>query len=286
MMLHGQRVFFSDNGVLTDYTRELNDFRTGSFTMALTAAEDYLYVGSDFPFNNQYFQLSAFGVVPSVVGVELWSGEADGWKSAVDILDFTSTGGVAFNKSGHITWKRDRDEPWIREDESTDVTGLITGPLVYRFYWMRFKWSVDFTATLTHIGNKFSNDDELYSLYPDLDNQNMRDQWDRGSPSGTKTSWDEQAFIAADAIITELKSGNIVLSDSQLMDFEMFRTASVHKTAEIIYGGMGRPSQEDRVSAKTSYNESIDFKNFRVDRNKDANLSDAEKATSITFMSR
>lgn len=285
-MLNGQRVFFSDNGVLTDYTRELNDFRKGSVSLSVTAAEDYLYVGSDFPFNNQFFQIETANTVVSSVSMELWSGEGDGWKPAIDPLDFTSSAGKSFGQSGHITWKRDRDEGWLREDESTDVTGLITGPLIYRFYWMRFKWDADFSATLTHIGNRFSNDDELYSLYPDLDNQNMRDQWDRQNPSGTKLTWDEQSFIAADAIINDLKSGNIMLSDSQLLDFEIFRDASIHKTAEIIYGGMGKSSQEDRNSAKTSFKDALNFKNFRIDRNRDANLSDAEKSTSITFMGR
>lgn len=286
-MLNGQRVFFSDNGVITDYTRQLNDFRsTDKATIGYVAGEDHLYIGSDYPFNNQFVDLSAVNAAASVMNIKLWAGENEGWKDAVDIIDFTSSSGVSLSNAGHFTWKRDRDEPWSREDESTDVVGLETAPLIYGFYWIRLSWNANITTTISYIGNRFSNDDELYSLYPDLNNQTMRDQWDRGNPSGTKTTWDEQSFVAADAIIRALKTGDIVVSDSQLMDFEIFKDASIHKTAEIIYGGMGRASQDDKVNAKTSYKDAINIKNFGVDLSRDGNLSRAEKATSATYMRR
>ena len=285
-MLNDQRVFFSDNGVLTDYTRHLNDFRSANFAMTYVAGEDYLYVGSDYPFNNQYFDISVSNAVGSIASVSLWSGQGSGWKPALDVIDFTSTAGASLNVGGHITWKRDRDEAWVRQDKSTEVTGLETSPVIYGLYWVRIAWTVGITSTIDYIGNKFSNDDQLYSLYPDMNNQSMRDQWEQGAVSGTKASWDEQCFVAAQAIITDLKSGNILVSDSQLMDFEIFTLPSIHKTAEIIYRGMGKAYAEDRISARDSYKEAIDLKNMRVDRSGDGNLSRAEKSSSLTFMGR
>jgi hypothetical protein len=254
------------------------------------ASNDYLYIGSPWPFNAQYIDVdpTAANATPSVAQVELWSGEGDGWKPAIDVIDYGSVGGASLAQSGHITWTRDRDESWVRQDKSTEVDDLGANvPLIYNFFWMRIRWSVTVSAIgLRYVGNRFSIDDELFSLYPDLNNQTLMDQWEQGSASGTKTDWAEQAYVAAEAIIRDLKAGNIIKADSQILDWELFRNASIHKTAEIIYGGMGRAFADDRIAARNSYKESLDIKHFRIDLNQDANLSRAEQSTSTTFTRR
>lgn len=288
-MRHDQRVFFHDvdGGIFTDYTRELNDFRSGSFTLNFSAGQDFLYIGSDYPFNAQYFDITTPNATGSVAEVDLWAGQGTGWKAAIDVIDYTSVAGASLGNSGHLTWVRDRDEGWVRQDKSTEVSGLENAPLIYQFYWMRLKWTVNLSnVAIAYLGNRFSTDDELYSMYPDLNNQTMRDQWEQGSVSGTKTNWNEQSYIAAEAIIRDLKAGDILVSDSQIMDFELFRNASIHKTAEIIYGGMGRAFADDRIAARNDYKESLNTKHFRIDLNRDGNLSTAEKARSTTFTRR
>lgn len=281
-MLHDQRIFFSDNGSLTDVTKELNDFRSGSFAMSYTTGEDYLYIGSDWPFNSKFFEITGTAnAITAAASVEYWGGENDGWKSALDILDFSDSGGASLAQSGHITWKRDRDEAWVLQDKSEEIPelSLITG--IYRFFWLRISWDQSFTATLAHVGNKFSSDDELYSIYPDLSNAGLKTQWEAG-----KTDWNEQTYVAAEEIVRDLKSGGIIHSASQLLDFELFRNPSIHKTAELIYTGMGKAYAEDRNAARDRYKESIDRKNFRVDLNRDANLSRGEKQVSTVFSRR
>jgi hypothetical protein len=288
-MRHDQRVFFEDGdgAVFSDFTRQLNDFRSGDLNLFISSGQDYLYIGSDYPFNAQYFEITAGNSTESFAEIDLWGGQNDGWKPAIDVIDYTSESNASLAKSGHITWTREREESWVQQDKSIEVLGLENAPLIYNFYWSRFKWSANLSNIgIRYIGNRFSTDDDLFSLYPDLNNQTMRDQWEQGSVSGTKTTWSEQSFIAAEQVIRDLRSGGILVSDSQILDFEAFRNPSIHKTAEIIYGGMGRAFAEDRIAARNSYKESLDIKNFRIDQNKDANLSRYEKRISTTYTRR
>ena len=284
MSRHTQRSFYSDNGILTDITIPTNDYRRDSATvLAWEGANDYLYVGADWTFNGLHFDLSALNTNPSIVTVELWSGVNNGWMPAVSVLDYTNIGGISLARNGHITWDRDPDEPWHRESESQDIAELASGPDLRSFYWMRFSWSADLTAGLTfdHLGFKFSNDDDLYSFYPELNNTRLLTQWETG-----KTSWDEQSFMAADILIRDLKKQNVIDFRGQMLDFELWKDAAIHKTAEIIFAGMGSPRNEERQAAAGSYEMSKNLKQPRVDLSADARLTQAEKVKNKGFMRR
>lgn len=282
-----QRPIYYDDGVLDDQTINLNDFRAGSFAMTHVSADDYLYIGTDFPFNSKYFDITTANATTASLVMQQWNGSE--WESLVDILDFTDTSGVSFAKSGYITWKTDENESgWSRvvdtREEETDF--LLTSAVIFRMYWMRMRWSADITATINYIGHKFCNDDELYSIYPDFNNQILRDRWEQGSVAGTKTDWKEQELIASNAIIRDIKSGNIIISDNQILDFELFKDACIHKTAEIIYGGMGSSHRDDETQARKAYLEARQVKRYNVDGNSTGNLDGSEKIKSTGFMRR
>lgn len=279
-----QRALFDDNGTLKDVSVEFNSYVSGELTMSYVAGEDYLYVGSDLPFNQKYFDLGeTVNSVVSALTVELWNDGA--WDAAVDVLDRTaSEAGASLSRSGYISWMVDPDKGWMREAESEDVTGL-EGTKIYDLYWARFSWSATMTAgvALKHLGHKFSEDEDLYGQYPDLRQQALKTAFNGGDAS--KTDWNEQAFIAATSIVEDLMARGVIVHGSQLLDHRRFRMASVHKTAEVIYRGLGRSEEKVSDIAK-QYRTAMNMKKFWIDLNRDAKLSEAEKRSSTVFMTR
>ena len=272
-MISDQRIFFSDNGTLTDYSTALCDFRSLSVSLPFVAAEDYIYIGSFLPFNHKWVEVNTVNDQASSVTVDIWF--QDSWKPAVDIIDETSLGGITLAQSGIVRWVTDRDYSWENEVDSFDVSGLETTE-IYQMYWCRLGFSDNLNAltSLKYVGQKFANDIDLYSFYPDLNDSNIKLAFASG-----KTSWDEQHFQSARIIVSDLKRANIVISGSQVLEPDLFIDAGVHKCAEIIYGAMGKAYKDDLALARDRYKESININFLSVDRNRDGRLSLSERFT-------
>lgn len=281
-MQPGQRVIFSDNGVLSDITVQMADPLERSFTVSINAAQDALYIASSVPFNHKWIDLgSTKNSVDATVSVELWNNGQ--WQSAVDILDYTLSGGKTFSRSGVIQFATDIETGgWTRERLSADVTG-IESMSIYEMYWMRLKWSANLTASIpiTYIGNRFSDDVDLYAEYPDLNNSAMKTAWETG-----KTTWDDQHALAADYIVQQLISGSIIWDRAQIMDWLLFKPAAVHKTAEIIYGGFGPQMAENKKMARSSYESAMNLRYFNIDKNGDGTASEYERMQTTQEMRR
>lgn len=279
-MLSNQRIFFNDNGTEIDYSVALNNFRTTSATINYTLSEDHLYIASDLPFTSRYFFVSTANDVASVIKVEIWWNNE--WVEAVDVIDGTAVSGKSFGQSGIVQWKTPLLKGWGMEQDSEDVDG-ITKVGVYNCYWCRFSWSASLkvTTALKYIGFKFSDDTQLTDYYPDLKNTNLMTAFETG-----KTNWDEQTFAAGEDIIRRLRSGNIVRSPNQILNYEIFLEPSIHKTASFIYSGIGRAYKEDAEKADKKYIDTMKMNYFDVDLDADGVLSATEKTDSARFFTR
>lgn len=276
--MHHQRVFFSDNGTLNDLTLNLNDFRSGTEVIDLVAAEDYIYVASFLPFNHKQFDVGVVNETSTTVSVDIWDGSD--WEPAQDVIDRTSVGGVSLAQDGVISWTPDPDKYWNREYESTDITGL-SGTRIYEMFWVRFKWSADFTPTMSlqFIGQKFANDSDLYSIYPDLNNTSLQAAFASG-----KTDWNEQHYIAAEHIVRDLKKNHSIISSSQILDFDLFEETSIHAAAMVIYWGLGQFERHDNAKAK--YTENLKQGFLNLDVNGDGRLEPVERIITQGFLTR
>jgi len=279
-MLTNQRVIFDDDGTENDLSVDLNDFRGSAVTFDYVAADDKLYVGSDLPLNHLWIEIETANDAASVASVEIWYN--NDWIAAVDVLDHTAAAGVSLAQSGIIQWKTNRDKGWDREQDSEVVTG-ITKVGIYDYYWLRINFSADLNALteIKHLGHKFATDAVLYTYYPDLNNANIKTAFASG-----KTDWKDQHFMAAENIIFDLKKSDIIISPSQILDYEIFEKPAVHKIAEIIYRGMGRAYNENRENARKEYNENFNQTFFNIDLNRNANLSDRERRQRAGFIGR
>ena len=277
-----QRIIFSNNGVLTDLSITLNDADEGTYVPGIVAAEDYLYVASPMPFNHKWFQLgTVVNAASSAIAVHLWHDNA--WQAAADVMDYTSTSGATLAKSGVVQFRPEIESGgWTRQRLSSEVTG-IEALEIYNMYWVRFSFSQNLTAgtVLKYVGQRFSKDTDLYAEYPDLNNTVLLSNWASG-----KTTWDDQHALAANRIIQKLISSNIIYDSNEILDWELFTEASVHKTAEIIYAGLGPSMLENRKIAIEKYDKAINMSYFNADKNGDAVLDDYEKRRTTAEMSR
>lgn len=279
-MIDYQRILWNDNGTEKDISVELNEWRSGTVNLPIASADDYIYIGCDLPFNHKYIEVQTANDQASAVSIDMWF--SNDWEPAVDVIDRTESSGRTWAVSGIIEWKTNRLKGWDREQDSEDVTGVSAVGL-YDLYWIRLSFSGDLAAgtVLSYIGNKFSSDATLYDYYPDLNNSNLKEAFETG-----KTTWDDQHFIAAEMIVRDLKSRSIVMSQNQILDYEKFREPAVHKVAELIYWGLGRQFEDNRLLARGYYNDAMNVKFFNVDLNRDANLSEIEKTISTGYMTR
>lgn len=271
-MILDQRVLFNS----TDISQEVNDYRTGVAAFAYTTG-GYLYIGSVLPFNNLWIELGTVNAVAATVSVDLWF--SNSWVSAVDVLDWTN----GLMQTGRVQWTTDINKSWDLEQYSKDVSGLPSTSNIYNMYWMRMSWNANLTGgtTIKYIGQKFSDDSQLYSFYPDLNNSTVKTSFAAG-----KTDWTEQHYMAAEHIIRDLRKGGIIIARGQIMDYAMLVDASCHKVAEIIYQAFGEPYFEQLKQARASYKEASQVKFFNVDRSGNGRLDDIERCHSTSFVTR
>jgi hypothetical protein len=283
-MLRNNRVLFYNGGSFEDLSIALSDIHAQTKVIDFTAPNDYIYIGSDFPFNHRYFDLSVVNAVAATLSIDIWDGNS--WVPVVDIMDETAVAGVPLAQSGTISWQVDLDESsWNYDDTNEmDNSGLTTGPKIFKLYWIRMKYSATLTATtaLRYVGHRFSEDAALESEYPELAGSAIKTAWKAG-----KTDWKEQTLLAGEYIVQDLRGvKDLITSASQILDWRQFEKASIHKTAEIIFRGMGDDYLDQRKDANIEYKKALAVGKFNVDLNLNANLEEVEKTTSRTYATR
>jgi len=269
-MFFDQRFILSDNAVLSDKSAELSDFRSGTTTLAIVAAEDALYVGSALPWCARYIEIGVANTNNSTLSVEYYH-TTNTWKAAVDLVDLTAAGGKSLAQSGYIRFQRDLDYSWSSLDDSEDI---LPGTRIYNMYWLRLKWSADLSGTtsLKYIGHKFSNDEMLYEKYPDLNQTQLKEQFEAG-----KTNWDDQHYAASQEIVSDLMNRDMILSQDQILDPWKFQYAAVHQVAKNIYHAFGQPYLENKKEAMAAYKTELNSRYKHIDINLDAVLEPSEK---------
>jgi hypothetical protein len=281
-MILNNRIIWDDGGTLKDLSAKLNNIHESGQIVNFESG-DALYIGSDLPFNHRYFEVVSVNSNASIISVSLWDGTQ--WNSAVDLLDQTSTAGVALSKSGHVSWVKPKNKQWVRQDtdSGSGITGL-SSLVIYNLYWAKITFSanVSGTTSVRFIGQKFSDDNDLKTLWPDLVRADAYAQW----PSQPKTNWDDQHFEASEYVIRALKRKGQLISSSQILNWEIFREASAHKCAELIMNSMGKDWAEPRDKAAKYFNEAIELWLFDIDKDSDTILDDHEKTVSSVVIRR
>jgi hypothetical protein len=274
------RAIYSNNGVLTDISTKLANYHNGTFTLVdFVAAEDYLYIGNVVPFNHFYLKMGTASVASTTMSIDYWGGNT--WNSVVETIDETE----GLTQDGYVTFVPDRDSGWTEGDtngQGQSITGL-TSVTIYDKYWIRVSLNNDLTdnAVISWIGNKFSDDNDLGSEFPDLVRASVITAFEAG-----KTDWEEQHVRAAEVIISDLIKKKIIFAKGQILDRNTFMLPSISKVSEIIYNAFGDDYEKNKKASKDEYTARIDKSIYDVDNNLDGELTPNEMGTRQGFMSR
>jgi hypothetical protein len=146
-------VIKSDNGAFLNVTNAAADFTRDNFLFTMVAAEDYIYVGLDKPFNALYVEFVTPNINPADLTVEVYNGSS--WVTASpddETNGFTRSGFIFFDKSAMLKTSVNANER----------------------YYVRLVPSVDTTAmSFRGINMIFADDSDMVSEFPEILNSNL-----------------------------------------------------------------------------------------------------------------
>lgn len=273
-MFINNRVILKDNTVFTDLSGLLSDPHAGPKALAIVAAQDALYVGSDMPFNNRFFMVQTKNAIAGTVAVAIWDG--DSFVACEDLQDMTSVEGVPFARSGLIRWDLPDDTGWAKVADSTEITDLASAGFKSKAqYWAKITFSAAFVFELQYVGFRFARDADLKTYHRDLLSPDIMKAFNGGAPM---QDWDTVHIQAAEEIIQWLRRKEIIVSPNQMLDPEAFTAAAAHKLAEMAWSTL---RNEERMEfARDKFKEAISMVVYPVDQSGNGRLSSAEKTES------
>lgn len=280
-----KRFIYSDNGTIKDFSTELSDYHENSAVIDYTTAEDYLYIGSELPFNSLYFKVDSQNSIASSIKIEYWDGS--NFIEMVEVKDETSVGGVPFSRSGHINWVPDKNYTWTDEDtvdtsdqENIDGLGSVT---IYDLFWLRVSFSASLTVSteLSWLGPKFCTDNDLKGEYTMLANTTFINNYEVG-----KTTWERESILASEMCVESLIDMAVIYSGDQLLERGKLRDSCVSKVAEIVFNNLGDDYIDDTKKARLEYKSRIKKRSYRVDKNANGMLDKREKGLTVGGLHR
>ena len=279
------KIIFSDNGTLIDHSANIEDYFSSATVIDYTKDEDYIFVGSELPFNSIYVDVSVPNDIASAIKVEYW--ETSRWRSMVEVIDETMTSGKSLSQSGHITWVPDRLYGWGKDDTVTssgteEVTGL-GDVTIYDLYWIRLSFSETITATtaLKWAGQTFCSSDDVEGEYRLFANTTFKTNYE-----ASKTSWDKEIVLASRLLVDDIISKGSIISGNQLLKRRLLRDACVSKVAELVFKNLGDDYKDDYERAQKEYSARLTRNNYGADLNNDAIVDPNEKGVQTGVLYR
>lgn len=211
------RVFYSDNGTLSDKTETLRTWGSPNFTFSWVGAEDALYIGRPHKFSNFYVAMTTPSVLTPVMTAYYWDGTA--WVAFTDILDETA----GFSASGFIQWEEKGQ--WQKKKPS-EITGLTSLTFEEELYWIKLTLATDTTASTVMRALQFllSDDRLMVTIHPEVMNY---------LPTGF-TDWLPQHELAKNSIVNELIVNGQMAYEEQIKNVEDWILACTYRCIELI----------------------------------------------------
>jgi len=251
----------------SEVTDKLVSANGADYVLALQTT-DALYLGYTGPFASRYFQVGVANSVVSTISIQYWNGTS--FEDVDDVVDQTSSGGIAFAQSGFISWVNKGD--W----KARSLPGI---DLDVELFWVKLSVSVNLSGTtaLKSVLNVFSDDTILRAYFPELVSDSNY------LPSG-KTNFLDQHIAAKDLIVLRLKQRKLIQSESQIIDPNDVAIASVYAAAMLILQPIATSpdSQALLESARKGFDSEISKVTFAVDVDGDGIVDDSERMQSFS----
>lgn len=266
-MLQSLRLFSAIASAFIDLT--IKNQEHGAFFEPNLSSENYLYLSQTNPFNNFFMWSKAPNVQPSVLKIEYWSRGA--WKPMADIIDATSVNEVTLAKSGVIYFSPDPADQWDEIEDSTKIEELKKAK-IYNSYWLRISTDneIGSECQLKEVSYCFANSNDIDGI--DSEVKQYMDNIEDG-----KTDWTKELIIASKEVVKDLKRHNVIKDRGQLLYIEDVSTATIYRALMIIYNHLGRSFLDKMAIAQKSYEKSLSFRSFTIDKNKNARVDEYEQ---------
>lgn len=266
------RILYNDNGTFTDYSLD-NSNTSATFTAALVNDEDYIYIGKYYPFNNFYLQVDTANTNAATLNIDIYDGTS--WRSCVDILDGTSSGGKTLAQSGIIHFEPNKNYGWQRIADSSDSyapTEMQDEVTIYNLYWMRFKVSADLSAgtLIKRIIYSFSNDANLLAYETKINNY---------LTAFGLSNWNDKIVTASQEVLNYLRAMEIIVNEGQIIRFEDVLIPTTYKTLSVIYNDLGKSYEDKRDYYENKFKETMVLPNMTIDSNMNGKLDIGELNT-------
>jgi hypothetical protein len=211
--------------------------------------------------------------------VQYWNGNS--WENVVELIDETS----GLTVSGFITFTPNKNSRWQMSstNDGGDTVDGLTSVSIYDQYWLKitFNQTLTNTTAFSWVGNKFCEDEEIYSEYPDFAKTTVKTSIEAG-----KTTWEEQIIRASSLIEQDLIDKGIIYEVGQILNRRDYTDACISKTSEIIFRALGDDFQDQRQQSREEYQHRLSKRLHNVDTNADAIEQIEERRHEIGFLRR
>jgi hypothetical protein len=256
------RVFYSDNGALSDKTEECRTWGTPNFTFSWVAAQDALYIGKPHKFNNVYLAIATVNTNPTVLTARYWDGSA--WVPFTDTVDETS----GLSASGFLQWEE--KAAWVKEKPSL-ITGIDTLTFEQELYWVKITLSADTSAStsIKAIKQLLSDDRLLTTIHPEIMNY---------LPTG-QADWMVQHELAYDVVVNDLIMSGAISYAEQIKNVEDYLLAASYKCVKLILDPIPGDERikEVRDRMEINYKSALRKSAASIDTNKNEVLDDPDE---------
>ena len=251
------------NGTLSDITRYTKKLGQDSKELSFTSG-DALYIGSKLKFNHAYVNSTVKPLASVGFNIKLWDGQefSDVARTIDETDGLTADGIIEFSPNSKSSWDN-ADTEKIAEIESITYYGM---------YWIKVELTSADTVTLDYVGHKFSNDFDLFSEHPELNNPSFFAYFNQ-------TDFTKQAILAAELIEKKLIKLGYVDSAAQVLQWEDLTLASVSKTAQLIYTSFGNTYTDNVKTLSNEFTSRVDTSFPIVDTNNTAIKDNNQKIT-------
>jgi hypothetical protein len=265
-MLHEWlRLIRKDNATYSDNSIA-NQREDETVALNIVAAEDAIYIGKQFPFNNFFFWMgSTVNAEASTMTVEYWSN--DEWVEAVDILDATSSGGATLARNGAVQFSPDIDYNWTIVNDTSESGNHVPDDLadftIYNLYWIKITFSADLTAgtVLKRLSYAFTTDSTIVGIDHEIEDFLSHFSQD---------DYTKQIIAASEETVDELQVRGLLVDEGQVIRIGEVGRAVAYKALEIIYFNLGDSYADKRRSVASKFDKALKIKRFTFDQDLDA----------------
>ena len=269
MLYQWIRVIKSNNGVLTDLSLDNQD-ESSQLLLDLDTS-DYLYIGQHFPFNNFFIQIDTANDEAAVMSIEYWAQQD--WKTALDVLDGTTSSGKTFARSGVVQFSPNSQYRWDKTADSTQ--GSFPTELeilnIYSMYWLRIKVNnaLNVLTKIQRVAYAFTSHQQIDNLDTTI-NEYLTDF------KAGKTTWEDEIVTASITLVGDLRLKGLVVGQGEILRFDDVSMTCDWGTLKLIYRNLGGDYKEKLSEAKDEYNRLLSIGRFAHDKNSDGRLDDSE----------